>query len=154
MLPAIHRRRVIPTQWSPMSDYEDLYERMGRLMGATLGEPSQLDVWTPLADVTETTDSYNAEIEIPGLTKDDIEIHMDGNELIVTGESRKEEKAEEKGKRTHHRTRRHGRFEYRTLLPNDIDPERVSANLKHGVLHLTIPKSDQNQSRRIAIDQE
>ena len=100
MLPAIHRRRAIPTQWSPMSDYEDLYERMGRLMGATLGEPSQLDVWTPLADVSETTNSYKAEIEIPGLTKDDIEIHMDGNELIVTGENRKEEKAEEKGKRT------------------------------------------------------
>ena len=154
MLPAIHRRRAIPVQWTPYSDFEELYDHMGRLMGSTMTEPSQLDVWTPLADVTETTDSYKVEIEIPGLRKDDIEIHMSGSELTVTGESRKEEKAEEKGKRLHHRTRRHGRVEYRTLLPSDILPDRVSANLKHGVLHLTIPKSDQNQSRRIAIDQE
>ena len=150
VLPAIRRRHTVPAQWNPFTEFEDLYDRMGRLLESTFGETTGSGMWTPLADVSETDDSYIAEVEVPGMSKDDIDIQMSGNELVVSGETRKEE---EEGKREHRRTRRYGRFEYRTVLPSDVDAENVAAKLEHGILTITIPKSTQAKPRRITISQ-
>ncbi|MEY9212056.1 Hsp20/alpha crystallin family protein [Thermobifida halotolerans] len=153
-LPVTRRReRLIPTQWNPFPEFEELYDRMGRLLESTLGEPaaSGTMMWTPLADVSEGEDSYIVEVEVPGLAKDDIDIQVSGNELVISGETRQQER---EGVRTHRRMRRYGQFEYRTLLPGDIDPEGVQARLDNGVLTVTAPKSDQGKPRRVAISQD
>ncbi|WP_285730786.1 Hsp20/alpha crystallin family protein [Nocardiopsis sp. ATB16-24] len=150
MLPSMRRQRTIPAQWGPFSEFEELYERMGKLLGSAMGETSQGDAWVPLADVMETEDSYKVEVEVPGMSKDDIDLQMSDNELVITGETGE---AQESGERTHRRTRRYGRFEYRTILPGDIDGERVSASLDKGILSITVPKSDRGKARRISIDQ-
>lgn len=150
MLPTVRRQRAIPAQWTPFSEFEELYDRMGRLLESTIGETSQLEAWTPLADVSETEDSYIVEAEVPGMRKDDIDIQMSGSELVIAGEIRQEERGD---KRAHRRTRRYGRFEYRTALPGDMDAEQVSASLDNGVLTITVPKSDRAKPRRISIKQ-
>lgn len=152
-LPVTRRReRMIPTQWNPFSEFEELYDRMGRLLEGAFGEPSTTGtmMWTPLADVFESEDSYIVEVEVPGLAKDDIDIQVSGSELVISGRI---EQPEKEGVRTHRRMRRHGEFEYRTLLPGDINAEAVQARLDNGVLTVTAPKSDQGKPRRVAISQ-
>lgn len=149
VLPALRRReRAIPAQWHPFSEFEDLYDRMGRLLESSFAEPAEASMWTPLADVSETEEAYIVEAEVPGIAKDDIDIQVSGNEIAITGRT---EQQEEEGKRAHRRGRRYGRFEYRAMLPGDISADKVSAALHNGVLTVTIPKSEKVKPRRIAI---
>ncbi|MFD1051079.1 Hsp20/alpha crystallin family protein, partial [Kibdelosporangium lantanae] len=70
-------------RWSPLRDFEDLYKQMGRFLPAAVGG----DVpWSPPADVTEADDAYTVEIELPGVRREDVDVELNGNELVVTGE--------------------------------------------------------------------
>jgi HSP20 family protein len=150
-LPMTRRReRLIPAQWSAFPEFEELYDRMGRLLETAFGEPAATPMaWTPLADVSEDDTSYIVEVEVPGMSKDDIDIQVNGNEMIISGHVEKEEK---EGVRAHRRMRRYGQFEYRTLLPGDIETEGVRAKLDNGVLTVTAPKSAEDQPRRVSIE--
>ncbi|MFC7326835.1 Hsp20/alpha crystallin family protein [Marinactinospora rubrisoli] len=154
MVLPVRRTRAVPAQWTPFSEFEDLYDRMGRLLDVAFGESARPDVWTPFADVSENEDGYVVEAEVPGLRKDDIDIRLDGNELIISGEVRESGEQAEKARRLRHSTRRYGRFEYRTMLPHDIDPERVSARLDNGVLSVSVARSERAKPRQISITAE
>lgn len=136
-------------RWDPLREFDDLQERMSRLMNSVFGpfDGSSFG-WSPLADVTEADDAYLIEIEVPGMKRDDISVEISGNELIVSGEYKERER---KGL-IRSRTRRVGRFEYRTTLPTDIDADKVSADLADGVLTVRIPKSEAAKPRRISIN--
>ncbi len=138
------------SRWDPLREFDDLYERMGRLMASTFGTtetPAATAGWTPLADVTETGDAYLVDVDVPGVRREDIAVEVNGNELLVSGECR----SREQDGSPRSRTRREGRFEYRTMLPADVDVEDVSADLSDGVLTVRIPKSEAAKPHRIAI---
>jgi HSP20 family protein len=137
--------------FDPSQEFEDIYDRMGRLMGFALGEPgTPAQVagrpWIPAADVSETDDAYVIELELPGVRKDDVDIQMNDNELVVTGELTQTERG-----RLRRRTRRLGRFEYRVVLPGDVNAEMVNANLSDGVLTMTVPKAAAAKPRHVEI---
>lgn len=150
-LPVTRRReRLIPTQWSAFPEFEELYNRMERLLESAVGEPIISPVaWTPFADLLEDEQSYIVEAELPGMSKDDINIQVNGNELVISGNVEEEEK---EGVRAHRRRRRYGEFEYRTMLPGKIDAEGVRAKLDNGVLTVTAPKSAHDRPRKVAIE--
>jgi HSP20 family protein len=150
-LPVTRRReRLIPTQWGAFPEFEELYDRMGRLLESAFGEPIiSPTTWTPFADLLEDDKSYIVEAEVPGMSKDDINIQVSGNELIISG---KVEEQEKEGVRAHRRMRRYGEFEYRTVLPGEIDAEGVRAKLDNGVLTVTAPKSAHERPRHVAIE--
>ncbi|KUP97170.1 Hsp20/alpha crystallin family protein [Thermobifida cellulosilytica] len=149
-LPVTRRERLIPAQWGAFPEFEELYDRMGRLLETAFGEPAAASsLWTPLADVSEDDDSFIVEAEVPGMTKDAIDIQVSGNELIISGHAEQEEK---EGVRAHRRTRRYGRFEYRTRLPGEINAEGVQARLDKGVLTVIAPKSTKAKPRHVAIE--
>jgi HSP20 family protein len=105
--------------------------------------------WRPLADLSETDDGYLLEVELPGVTRDDIAIEVTGHQLTISGEF----KEKEKGGLLRSRTRRVGRFEYRTDLPQDVDADKVTASLSDGVLTVTVPKNATAKPRRVEITQ-
>src|ERR1700758_5728721 len=79
-----------PGRWDPFSEFEDLYQRMGQLMNSAFD-----GLWPPLgrgqapaADLTETGDAYVAEVELPGVRKDDINVELAGQELVIDGQYR------------------------------------------------------------------
>ena len=72
---------------------------------------------------------------------------MAGNELVVSGELEERERVG----LLRRRTRRVGRFEYRAMLPGEVDAENVAATLADGVLTVRVPKSDESRRRRIEI---
>ena len=92
----------------------------------------------PAINVWEEGDKLYAEAEVPGLSMDDLEVFVQGDELSVKGE-RKEVEAE--GVTYHRRERGVGKFSRVLHLPVEIDADKVAATLRHGVLTITLPKA-------------
>lgn len=144
------RSRIAPGRWEPFSELEQVSERMRRLLEQTFsdfGARAETGGWTPLVDIEETEDAYVVDAELPGVKREDVQIEIVGSELTITGQN---EERERKGA-MRRQTRRTGRFDYRVGLPEAVDPEKVEANLKDGVLSVRIPKSQRAQRRKIEV---
>lgn len=140
-------------RWDPLGEFEQITERMQRMLDRTFGGaawPSRLleqDGWSPVADVEEQDDGYVVQVELPGVKREDVTIELVGNELSITGEIKEEKR---KGV-VRKQMRRFGRFDYRISLPDQLDPEKVDAKLKDGVLTVRVPKAERAQRRQIEV---
>jgi len=113
--------------------------------GEDLGNRS----WLPPVDIQETPEAYRLYVELPGLTKEDIQITIENNVLRLSGERRFEKDVK---KETFQRVERtFGSFARSFTLPNQVNAEGVLATFVNGVLTLTVPKADQAKPRKIAI---
>jgi HSP20 family protein len=139
--------------WDPLAEFDDLFNRMGSLLESTFGTtPAAMGTatataWSPLADFSETDDAYLIEIDVPGVKRDDIDIELNDRELIISGEIKEKERVGT----LRRAMRRTGRFEYRMLLPGEINAEGVDATLREGVLTVKVPKAETAKPRRIEI---
>jgi HSP20 family protein len=131
------------TRWDPLRDLLALQERMELLSGREAGG------WTPPVDIFETADSFVVTAELPGLQRADIEIRYQDGQLTLQGTRRTPEVSCE---RYHRVERGHGGFFRRFALPTTIDPEGIAADLKDGVLTVTVPKSAAAIPRRIDVN--
>ena len=125
-------------------------------MGRNLGRPVNTDDthveggdWTPAVDIKEEDDRYLLHADIPGVKPEDIEIAMDNGVLTIKGE-RRQESEEEKENYTRIE-RSYGLFYRRFSLPDDTDPEKITATGKDGVLEVVIPKSEAVKPRKIQV---
>lgn len=131
-------------------ELDDLHQRMSQLMSSVFGRPlfdGAQGAWTPTADVSETDEAYLVEIDLPGVKQEDIDIQVSNGVLSVSGQLKEKEGVGW----PHSRMRRTGRFEYRTTLPQDVDPDKTSAEQADGVLTVRAPKSETARPRRIPI---
>lgn len=141
------RHRTAAPSWGPFREFEELYDRMGRLLGGGFppaGELAESGMWSPLADIEESDDGYTVDLELPGVGKDQIMIEAMESQLIVRGEV---EEKERKGV-LRQQSRRYGRFAYRWSLPADADTDNITAELADGVLGVRIPKTENAKRRR------
>lgn len=133
---------------SPFNELGQLNERMRRMLEQTFGgmldEPAG---WIPAVDIEELEDAYVVEAEVPGVKREDVNIEVTGNELTISGEI----KVREREGIIRRRTRRVGEFEFRVVLPNEVNPEGVDAKLNDGVLTVRVPKAERAQRRRIQV---
>ena len=105
--------------------------------------------WNPSLDLTETEDSLAAEVEVPGINPDNINISVTPDLLTVTGEKKQEPGAQEKN--YHVMERAYGRFSRSIPLPTAVNPDRVEARYKDGILRITMGKSKAVESKRIEV---
>ena len=105
----------------------------------------------PSIDVDETEQAYRVSVELPGLTEKDVELNLRDNALTISGEKRSEREEEKAGRR--YAERSYGRFERTIPFPTEVDPERVDAMFRNGVLTVTLPKHEkaQEKTRRIEV---
>jgi HSP20 family protein len=148
------RSTSTPQRWEPLTELEQMTQRMRRMLDETFGgfglsSPRLMEgtSWSPMVDIEERDDAYVIEAELPGVKREDVNIELVGNELAITGEIKERE---HKGA-VRRRTRRTGRFEYRVTLPNQVDAEKIEAGLDQGVLTVRVPKSEREQRRKIEI---
>jgi HSP20 family protein len=151
MSQALQERRTKDTseRAQPLSDFERLRRMLDQTFGS-FGLPALATEsvgWAPPVDIEEQDDAYVIEAEVPGVKKDDVNIELISNELMVTGEIKEREREGILRKRT----RRIGRFEYRVRLPEQVDPDSVEAKLKDGVLSVRVPKHEQAERRKIQV---
>lgn len=105
---------------------------------------------TPAVDVLETPESFLVFADIPGVDKKDVNITMTGTVLTIKGE--KKEENGEKGRKFFRKETWNGSFRRTLDLPDSADPEKVSANLKDGVLTVTVQKREEVKPRLISVN--
>ena len=105
----------------------------------------------PAADIVERNNGWLFRVDMPGIEKDDIDIQVDGDHLVVSGK-RHEHKEETKDGYVHIE-RTDGFFERRFVLPETVHRDKISAKTKNGVLEVHVEKKAEVKPRRIRIDQ-
>ena len=128
-------------RWDPIRDLLAIQQRLDRFAPGPAG-------WAPPVDVYETPNRYVITAELPGLTREDIDIKVRDGRLTVAGARRERTSACEQ----YHRVERgHGSFSRTFQLPYAIDETAVTADLRDGVLTITCPKATDASSRRIQV---
>jgi HSP20 family protein len=97
----------------------------------------------PAVDVAESDKAYEITAELPGLDEKNINITVANGALTIKGEKREE--TEEKKKDYYVSERRYGAFERQFTLPDSVNPDKIEATFKNGVLKVTLPKTEEAQ---------
>jgi HSP20 family protein len=140
-------------RWDPFREAVSLRDAMNALFQESVLRPSSglsqgSAVALPL-DVSENDNEFVVKASLPGVKPEDVQITVHGETLTIQGESRFEE--EKKDERWHLRERRFGSFQRSVTLPTPVDSDKAQAAYEHGVLTLTLPKSEQAKPRQIKI---
>ncbi len=121
--------------------------------GEDAGTPSELAPvnrsWLPPVDIYETEEAFVATADLPGLSKDDIEVALEDNVLTVSGERSYKKNGDDGNFRRVERA--YGSFRRSFTLPTGVDAAKVDASFKDGVLTLTMPKSETAKARKISV---
>jgi HSP20 family protein len=124
-----------------------LQDRLNRLLeqalvgggGSLQGGPHDGPQWRPLVDLVETAEAFILYAELPGVQRPDIELDSDGRSLELSGQRRPLG-----GERGYLRLEgSHGPFKRRLDLPEQVDPERITASFQRGILEVVMPKRAQ-----------
>lgn len=142
------------TRWDPLRELEHMSNRLSRVFGTpTLRQGDETDDgfanFAPAIDVAETDGEYLITADLPDVKREDVKVGIEDGILGIEGERRMEK--EDKGKRFHRVERAYGRFVRRMAVPTGVDPKRVAADFKDGVLHVHLPKSEEAKPRAIDV---
>lgn len=147
------RKGQLATRREPDNPFFALQHKMNRMFDDFLGEPFDLfgtsgggNMFMPQMNVSETEKEIIVTADVPGVEEKDLDISITKNELTIKGEKKSE--TEEKNKDFYRIERSYGTFSRTVMLPQGIDESKVNAELKKGVLKLTIPKSAEAVSER------
>jgi HSP20 family protein len=114
-------------------------------------EPAATRPWAPAVDVLETENELVVKADLPDVDLKDIDIQIERGTLSIKGE-RKFERVEGKGTGYHRIERSYGTFQRVFGLPDTVDPDKVKADYKNGVLTITLPKKEVAKPKTIKID--
>ncbi len=139
--------------WRPfrdLVDFRDIFDKtlnewnlLPYVFGKTYGDTGS---WYPAVDIIDKKDKILVKAELPGLEKDNIKVSLDNDRLILSGEKKTEEKTEDKD--YYHCERSYGAF-YRAIdLPVSVDPGKVKASYKEGLLEITLPKIEGERGQK------
>lgn len=103
----------------------------------------------PAVNVAELDNAFNVEIAVPGMTKDDFQIHLEeGNQLVISMEKKQESTDEDKEKKYLRHDFSYTSFKQTFILPDDIQRDKISAEVTDGVLKITLPKLTPEQKEQ------
>jgi HSP20 family protein len=125
---------------------DDVNDLIGRFAGEF---DNGFTVDVPSMDLAETDTQIEIKMDVPGLKPEEVNVEVQGNTLVITGEH-KEEK-DEKGKTWHRVERRSGSLHRSITLPCEVNEGQIVAECKNGVLSVTIPKAEQAKTRKIPV---
>lgn len=102
--------------------------------------------FTPHVDACETERGFEIEAALPGVKKEDIAIEFQEGKLTISGERKLEKK--EQGRRYHMLETQYGSFSRTFYLPDNVNPDKISAEFNDGILLVEIPKDEQKTMKR------
>lgn len=136
------------TRFDPFNDMDDMFKGLFvRPMRFELEKGQQMRM---KVDVIKADDTYTVKAEIPGVRKDDIHVAVDGNEVTISGEIKKESE-EKKGEEVIRSERYYGNVSRSFTLPHDVDEAKVTAKYADGVLKLTLPMKVKAANKKITV---
>ena len=150
--------------WRPFADMTRWEREMERMFGDFFGRSLRpfwderrwpgrdVEISAPAVDLYEEKDEIVAKAELPGMSKDDIEVNIDDHQLTIKGEKKKEEEVKEK---SYYRSERsYGSFARILDLPSEVQVEKARASFKNGVLEIHLPKTEQAKKKEIKVKVE
>ena len=141
-------------KFDPLHELDEIQSRLARLFpirGARLPETGEgvFADWLPATDVHETDAEYVVKSDLPDVAKEDVKVQLKEGVLTIEGERKREK--EEQGKKFHKMEREYGKFVRRFVLPTEVDPEKIRAEFKEGVLNVYLPKSEKATPKVIEV---
>jgi len=138
-------------RWEPFREIDTLQRQMNRLFEDLAPKEALYNqgAFLPAAELHETPEAFEIKLEVPGMKPEDLDIQVTAEAVSISGERRSESTTEEKGV-----TRsefRYGQFQRVIPLPNRIQNNNVEAEYKDGILHLTLPKVEEEQHKVVKV---
>jgi HSP20 family protein len=133
--------RRIRTPWTEMN-------RLQREMETLFGGGTQ-DLWAPAVDVEETPDYLVFQAELPGMSREDIDVELEDGVLTLRGEKQDQQKGDNVHGLLYER--RWGTFTRRFTLPRAVDPNGINATYSNGILTVRVPKAEEAKGRKIEV---
>jgi len=105
--------------------------------------------WTPVVDVLDDKDKLIVKAEVPGFKREDLDVAVHENTLIISGERKSEE--ERKDGEFYRSERFYGRFHRSIPLPYAVDTDKIQAQYRDGILNITLPKAEHAKAKQIEV---
>jgi HSP20 family protein len=134
-------------KFATMDPFSRLFERLS--IFAPFEDNVPLSTWTPACDIYETDKDIVLKVEIPGIKKEDVKISLENNVLMIHGERKFEE--ETKRENYHRVERDYGEFLRSFTLPPFIEPNKIFAEFKDGLLTVMLPKREEAKPKQIEV---
>ncbi|MFB2836783.1 Hsp20/alpha crystallin family protein [Floridanema evergladense] len=133
-------------RWSPFIEVEAIHRQLDKIIDDFAGlTPTENAIWKPGVELQDNGDNLTLKAEIPGVEAKDLDISVLRDAVVIRGEHRYENKAENKG---YFRSEfRYGKFERVVSLPVAVQNDKVEANFANGILTLTLPKVEEAKNR-------
>lgn len=141
------------TRWDPFRNLSTLQDQVNRLFDGsfpTRADESALTTWAPAVDVYETENELVIKADLPEINEKDLDVRVENNMLTIHGERKFEEKVKEENYLRVERT--YGSFSRSFSLPNTVDPEKIHADYKNGVLTVELPKRAESKPKQVKVD--
>ncbi len=142
-------------QWNPLQDLMTLQDRMNRLFedvtqrrantDSESGDEFERADWTPASDIYETEAGYLIAMDLPGISREALEIDVDNNRLVVRGTRVVDASKPHRGERPR------GKFLRTFSVPGSVDQANIGAEYKDGVLQIRLPKRKEQKAQRVEI---
>ena len=139
-------------RWSPARDAFAVQNEINRLFDEVMGRRFEAEgpmVWQPAVDIEEHAEGFTIRTDLPGMKLEDIKITFADNQLVIRGEKRRE--VEKKEGNYLRAERVYGQFERAFTLSHTVQPERIAATYRDGVLEVNVPKAEEAKAREIPI---
>ncbi len=138
------------SHYEPWSLLNQLQRELGQINESDreAGSVATAD-WAPAVDIKEEESGFVLHADIPGVKPEDIDVSMEDGVMTIKGEKESETKTEKDGYKRVERTS--GSFYRRFSLPDTADAEAISAQSKHGVLEISIPKREAVKPKKISV---
>jgi len=128
--------------------FDDAFRGFPGLLRGGLDWPEITPIMlTPNIDIKETDENYVVSVEVPGVAKEDVDIRIDGDALIIRGEKKQEKK--EDNENYHCVERHYGSFERMLTIPKDANADNIDAKFKDGVLTINIKRQAKSVPREV-----
>ena len=140
-------------QWNPLQDLMFLQDRMNRLFEDATQRRNRNEQsddfertdWTPAADIYESETEYVVAIDLPGVNREELEVDIDENRLLIKG-------TRSVSATNRQRTERPvGKFLRSFTVPNAVDQAQIAAEYRDGVLQVKLPKRKEPRAQRVEI---
>lgn len=146
---------MVPVNRDPVEYIRDsILDVFNRWMPRHWREDEPAMAWlgrgVPPIDVKEDERNVMISAELPGMTEKDFSVELQGETLLLRGEKKAEK--EEKKENYFYSEFNYGSFSRAIPLPCEVDAAKAKAEYKNGVLHVTLPKAEEQKGRRVKID--
>jgi HSP20 family protein len=138
----------MPREWDPFRTMRELM-RWEPFSALSAWPAEARDMMNVAFDVKETKDGFVFRADVPGIDPKDIDVKLHANRLTISG--KREEEKTDKSDTYYTYERTHGSFTRSFTLPEGIDTDNISADLKSGVLTLTLPKKLEARAKQISV---